>query len=151
MKAAPRQLAFELGLESRVRFLGFEPDLRRWMQAADAFVLSSRWEGLPMGLLEAGACALPAVATDVPGTREVIVPAKPAHWPSSGQRHGSRRCDDPPDAHSPEERRAMGQRARQRVLERFSLERCLDRWEALYNGILQRNPSVHKRWGSDLA
>ena len=66
------KLSGSLGLERRVRFLGFEPDVRRWMQAADGFVLASQWEGLPMGLLEAAACALPAVATDVPGTREVI-------------------------------------------------------------------------------
>ncbi len=67
------QLAARLGLERRVRFLGFEPNVQRWMQAADGFVLSSRYEGLPMVLLEAGACGVPAVATDVPGTREAIV------------------------------------------------------------------------------
>src|SRR5208337_185894 len=36
-----------LGLERRVRFLGFQQDIRPWMRAADGFVLSSRWEGLP--------------------------------------------------------------------------------------------------------
>ena len=43
------------------------------MQAADGFVLCSRWEGLPMALLEAGACGVPTVATDVPGTREAVM------------------------------------------------------------------------------
>ena len=71
-----QRLSTRLGLDGRVRFLGFEPDVRRWMRAADGFVLSSLREGLPMGLLEASACALPAVATDVPGTREVIVDGK---------------------------------------------------------------------------
>ena len=40
----------------------------------------------------------------------------------------------------PEERRAMGERARQRVMEQFSLEVVLDRWEAFYAELLERNP-----------
>ncbi|HMD77594.1 MAG TPA: glycosyltransferase, partial [Terracidiphilus sp.] len=134
------RLSAQLGLERRVRFLGFEPDVRRWMQAADGFVLSSRWEGLPMGLLEAAACALPAVATDVPGTREVIVDGQTG-WltpPGNAAVLGAamtRMMQTPA-----EERKAMGERARQRVIERFSLELVLDRWEALYGELLQQNP-----------
>ena len=134
-----RRLSREFGLERRVRFLGFEPDVRRWMQPADGFVLSSRWEGLPMGLLEAAACALPAVATDVPGTREVIVDGQTG-WltpPGNAAALGAamtRMMQTPA-----EERKAMGERARARVIERFSLEVVLDRWEALYGELLQQN------------
>ncbi|MGA3136401.1 MAG: glycosyltransferase [Terracidiphilus sp.] len=134
------RLSTQLGLERRVRFLGFEPDVRSWMQAADGFVLSSRWEGLPMGLLEAAACALPAVATDVPGTREVIVEGQTGSLAVAGSAMAlgaamTRMMQTPA-----EERKAMGERARQRVIERFSLELVLDRWEALYGELLQRNP-----------
>ncbi len=135
-----RRLSREFGLERRVRFLGFEPDVRRWMQPADGFVLSSRWEGLPMGLLEAAACALPAVATDVPGTREVIVDGQTG-WltpPGNAAALGAamtRMMQTPA-----EERKAMGERARARVIERFSLELVLDRWEALYAELLQQSP-----------
>ena len=47
-----RRLSRDLGLESRVRFLGFQPDVRRWMQAADGFVVTSpEWHGMvPAGL-----------------------------------------------------------------------------------------------------
>ena len=48
-------LADDLGVRSRVRFLGFEPDVLRWLRAADGFVLCSRWEGLPISLLESSA------------------------------------------------------------------------------------------------
>jgi glycosyltransferase involved in cell wall biosynthesis len=135
-----RRLATALGLRQRVQFLGFERDVRRWMQAADGFVLTSHWEGLPMGLLEAAACALPAVATDVPGTREVISDGQTG-WLASNAG-----AMDLPGAMttlmhaSPEDRRAMGKRARQRVIERFSLETVLDRWEALYADLLKQNP-----------
>ena len=46
---------------------------------------------------------------------------------------------------APEVRRAMGERARQLVIERFSLETILDRWEALYSDLLRRNPRP-ARW-----
>jgi glycosyltransferase involved in cell wall biosynthesis len=135
-----RRLSKEFGLEHRVHFLGFELDVRRWMLASDGFVLSSRWEGLPMGLLEAAACALPAVATDVPGTREVIVDGQPGWLAPPGNAAAlsaamARLMQTPA-----EERKAMGERARARVIERFSLEAVLDRWEALYGELLQRNP-----------
>ena len=134
------QLSAQLGLERRVRFLGFEPDVRRWMQAADGFVLSSRWEGLPMGLLEAAACALPAVSTDVPGTREVIVDGQTGWLTPAGNAAVLGAAMTRMMQIPAEERKAMGERARQRVIERFSLELVLYRWEALYGELLQRNP-----------
>lgn len=130
------QLAARLGIERRVRFQGFEPNVKRWIQAADGFVLSSRYEGLPMVMLEAGACGLPAVATDVPGTREVIADGKngwlaPAGDPQALAAAMARLMRAPI-----EERRAMGERARQRVADRFSLDNVLDRWERLYEELL---------------
>src|SRR6202000_967830 len=65
--------ARSLGIESSVRFPGHQSNLLRWMQAADGFALSSHWEGLPMSLLEAGACGLPVVSTAVAGATEIIL------------------------------------------------------------------------------
>lgn len=141
------RLSASLGLAGRVRFLGFEPDVRRWMQAADGFVLSSRLEGLPMALLEAAACALPAVATDVPGTREAVVHGQTGLLAAAGNAAALEDAMTAMTRTPPEERRAMGDRARQRVIERFSLEAVLDRWEALYAGLLQRNLTP-KRWNA---
>jgi len=138
-------LSAQLGLEQRVRFLGFEPDLRRWMRAADGFVLSSRCEGLPMGLLEAAACALPAVATDGPGTPEVLVHGQTGWLAPAGDCTALAESMTRMMQTAPEVRRAMGERARQLVIERFSLETILDRWEALYSDLLRRNPRP-ARW-----
>ncbi len=131
-------MAAGLGLGHRVRFAGFYPNVARCMQAADGFVLSSRYEGLPMVLLEAGACGLPAVATDVPGTREVIVDGEtgwlaPAGDPERLGEAMSRMMQLPF-----RERQAIGERARQHVVEHFSLESVLDRWEQLYADLLER-------------
>jgi glycosyltransferase involved in cell wall biosynthesis len=138
LHAELNNMAAELGLGQRVRFAGFEPNVARWMQAADGFVLSSRYEGLPMVLLEAGACGLPAVATDVPGTREVIVDKEngwlaPAGDPSQMAAAMSRLMQSPVN-----ERRAMGERARRHVIKHFSLDAVLDRWEQLYTDLLER-------------
>lgn len=140
-----RQLAATIGIKEHVRFLGFEPDLCRWMQAADAFVQSSLWEGLPMGLMEAAACGLPAVATDVPGTHEVVVDGQTGWLTLEGstQDLASKMTALMNAPHA--ERKLIGEQARQLTIERFSLDTVLDRWEALYSDLLKQNPEP-KRW-----
>lgn len=127
-----RGLATQFGIQTQVRFLGFQPDVLPWMQAADAFVLSSRWEGLPLSLLEAGACALPAVATDVAGSREVIVKGETGFLASAGDTRALRGAMNRMMSLSLQARAAMGEQARRRVAENFSMERVLDRWDSLY-------------------
>src|ERR1039458_9879220 len=63
--------AEQLGLKQRVRFMGFEANVAHWMQAADGFVLSSRYEGLPMrgGTGEAGGTTWLKAARPVYGFR----------------------------------------------------------------------------------
>ncbi len=134
-----RRLVSALELQNHVHFLGFQSDVRPWMQAADGFVLSSLWEGLPVCLLEAGACEVPCVATRVPGTREVVVDGatgfltRPDH-PASLRKAMLRLMKTPA-----ERRYAMGQLARKRVTEVFNMEDVLDRWDALYRDLLKRN------------
>ena len=67
-------LAQELGLAHQTRFLGplDAIDIGRWMRAADLLALTSVNEGLPNVILEAQACGLPVVSTDVGGIREVL-------------------------------------------------------------------------------
>ena len=92
-----------------------------------------------MSLLEAGACALPTVATDVAGTREALIHGQTGFLASSGDP-----LDVPAAMHrmmhlTPEARAALGQNARTRVIEHFSLDGVLDRWEDLYRELLQKH------------
>jgi glycosyltransferase involved in cell wall biosynthesis len=148
MEAELAKMTAQLGLKERVRFLGFQPNAEHWMQAADGFVLSSRYEGLPMVLLEAGACGVPAVATDVPGTREVVV---------DGVNGLLARAADPKSLSEAmtklmqmplEERYAMGECARRRVIKEFSMGSVLNQWERLYEALLDQK-SV--QWRTPLA
>jgi glycosyltransferase involved in cell wall biosynthesis len=63
-------------LPDRVRVLGWLSDVAPVMAAADLLFLPSLWEGLPLTLVEAACMGLPAVATDIKGNREAIVPGE---------------------------------------------------------------------------
>lgn len=129
-------LAERIGAARRVTFLGFVPDVRRWMQAADGLILTSRLEGLPMAILEAAACELPQVATRVSGTCEAIADEVTGLLSRPGDYADIADVMNRLMAMPIEERRSMGARGRQRVVERFSLEAALDRHEALYRELL---------------
>ena len=72
------EAAAEAGVADRVVFAGMRPDARALMGAADAVVLPSRWEGLPLTALEGLASGTPLVATDVQGIRELVVDGRDA-------------------------------------------------------------------------
>ena len=142
-----RKLSFDLGLYGQVSFLGFERDIRRWMQAADAFVLTSLYEGLPMALHEASSSGLPAVVSDIPGISEIIgseaAGLKFALNDTASLVIAMRKVMQM----SPSARVAMVDCARNRIQQQFSLERILDSWETLYTEVLQNNPTP-RRWAA---
>lgn len=72
LRAELESLAGSLGLKEAVEFLGERGDLEQVFCRAHVFWLTSKWEGMPNVLLEAMACGLPVVATDVGGCREII-------------------------------------------------------------------------------
>lgn len=65
-------LAAELGITSQVIFWGQQLDVAPYFSAADAFIMSSKSEGLPISLLQAFSLGLPAIVTDVGGMAEVV-------------------------------------------------------------------------------
>jgi glycosyltransferase involved in cell wall biosynthesis len=135
-----RLLSRQLGIDSRVHFAGFQSDIRPWMQAADAFVLSSLWEGLPMCLLEAAACAVATVAPDIPGVREILTDGQNGFSFAAGNPASLRDSMIRMTRLDTNEHSAMGLAARQKILADFSLSAVLDRWQALYVHLLKTRP-----------
>ena len=70
------RLAAELGIVDQVTFWGQQLDVAPFFSAADAFIMSSRSEGLPVSLLQAFSLGLPAIVTEVGGMAEVVRLAK---------------------------------------------------------------------------
>lgn len=119
-----------LGLESQVKMLGARGDIPRLLSAADIFVNSSQWEGLPVAVLEAMSAGLPVVATavgDVPlvvveGTGLVVPPHQPEALATALLEL----------LQNVEKREACGLAARRRVKETYGAAAWVDRLVSLY-------------------
>ena len=140
-----RNLAAELQIESRVKFAGFKADVQPLLAAADAFVLSSLWEGLPVSVLEASAASLPVVATDAAGTREAILPSEtgllvPIANPASLAQAMTQIMLMPR-----EQRLQMGANGGRFVETNYSLSQVVDWWEDLYTHLLRNHPNPTRR------
>ncbi|MFA6601082.1 MAG: glycosyltransferase family 4 protein [Candidatus Omnitrophota bacterium] len=61
-----------LGLGDTFVFLGYSTRIPEWFAACDFMVLPSLWEGLPLTVLEAYQAGKPVLATDIPGTRDLV-------------------------------------------------------------------------------
>jgi L-malate glycosyltransferase len=72
MRAALEALVRTRALEGRVRFLSFRDDVESLLGASDVFVLPSRFEAMPIALVEAMAAGLPSVVTDVGDNAAVV-------------------------------------------------------------------------------
>jgi len=75
-RTALESLAAQLGIEGQVRFWGQQLDVAPFFSAADAFIMSSKSEGLPISLLQAFSLGVPTIVTDVGGMAEAVRFAK---------------------------------------------------------------------------
>lgn len=67
-----RALARERGADRHVRFIGETHEPYLYLRAADIYLLTSRWEALPISIVEAFRCGLPVIASDAGGVRELV-------------------------------------------------------------------------------
>lgn len=135
-------LVRELGLTPAVRFLGVRNDVPVVMSAADAYVMSSAWEGMPMVLLEASAAGLPIVATAVGGNQEVVVDGESGYVVPARDDQALATAMLRLSDRSAAERRAMGEKGREHIRANYGVRRVADRWEELYHEVLAQTPGV---------
>ncbi|MBB6733059.1 glycosyltransferase [Cohnella zeiphila] len=141
-REATMRLADSIGVGAQVRFLGIRRDIPRLMGACDAFVLSSRYEGMPMVLLEASASGLPIVATDVGGNREVVRDGISGFLSGPGDPDLLARKMLSMMVLKPEERAEMGERGRQFAMAHYEMDAIVSKWESLYGKYGQHGKQV---------
>lgn len=95
----------------------------------DIYVHPSRWEGMPIALIEAQVCGLPAVASDVVGNRDVVRHGITGFISRDANEMGNQLARLIDDSRLRDE---MGERARTESLARFRLERLVDDFERVY-------------------
>ncbi len=128
-------LAGELGVDASVRWLGLRRDIAALLDAADAFVSASAWEGMPLAVGEAMAMEKPVVATDVGGVRELVGEAGvmvPAKAPEALARAMLAVMRDKPQFRS-----KMSHAARERIKSQFSFDAKANEWESLYRTMIE--------------
>lgn len=118
--------ALALNLCDHVFFEGFQPDVRPYLHAADLFVLTSNREGLPLSVLEAMACGLPCVVTDVGGNAEAVIHGKTGLVASAGS-VDQIAAAVAYSARNPQERARMSEMARTRACESFDVVKQMDK------------------------
>jgi glycosyltransferase involved in cell wall biosynthesis len=135
--------ARDLGIAQRVTFLGVRHDIPALLGAADAFVLSSAWEGMPNVVMEALASATPVVATQVGGVQELVEPGESGLLVKPGDPNALSAAMRRLMTLSVEERRSMGVRGRNHVASHYGLTAMAGRWMSLYEELLmQKHVSV---------
>ena len=128
-------LAGQLELGAAVSFLGIRRDVPRILGATEVFCMASLWEGLGLVFLEAMAAGQAVLATDVSAVPEVVLPGITGLLvpPSDPEAFAQAMLGLAAD---PEQRTRMGLAGRERVRERFGLDRMVDETLELYEAVL---------------
>jgi glycosyltransferase involved in cell wall biosynthesis len=126
----------ELELEGRFVLAGFRTDMDRFIPHWDLSVLPSFTEGLPNVVLESFAARVPVVATAVGGTPEIVEDGVNGYLVPPGDPEAlARRIRD--ILLSEEERRSMGRRGRELVLNEFSFDAKCSQYQRMWADLLE--------------
>lgn len=123
--------AEQLGLMETVLFAGARQDVESLYGVMDLFVLPSLWEGFPIVILESMASRVPVVATDIPGTRELIQAGRTGWLAKPGDPFSLAACILEALL-NPSKRAVVVQTAFQEVVLRFSIKGVVAKYEDIY-------------------
>lgn len=130
-----QQLAAQLGIAERVRFLGWRSDVPRLLASCDVLVMTSAWEGMSNAVLEAMAATKPVLVTEVEGMREILGSLAVEQMVGRDDR-GAFVERLVSLLHDPAMAKQRGQANRGRVGRRFSLDGAARKYAQLYRELL---------------
>lgn len=131
-----RQLALRLDLAERVVFSGFCDDVQHRIATSQVLVLASKWEGLPLTIIEAMRGGLPVVASNVGGIPELVIDGITGLLAERGSESAMASCLKAV-IENPRRRAQMGASARLRYEQHFSFERMQNQTMAVYQSVVR--------------
>ena len=120
-------------LRVSVKLAGESRQVEKYLNAADCYVSASLTEGLSNTMLEAMACGLPLVSTAVSGAEDIIENQQNGFVVPIGDSKALAKAVSAIFGNS-DMAREMGRRSRQMAMERFDIDKVIDRYERLYSG-----------------
>jgi glycosyltransferase involved in cell wall biosynthesis len=124
-----------------VRFTKMVTNVNEYQQAGDVFVLPSRREGMSNALIEAMACGLPTIASDIAGNKAIIAENKTGLLFDPGSIESLKECLLRMVT-GEKERRSMGREARRIASAKYSLNEIVDNIIEVYEKVLAENKKV---------
>lgn len=130
-RSSLRGKAEQLGLESRVIFLGSVHNVHQYISMGDIFVLASKWEGLPISVIEAMQVGLPVICSNVGGVSEIVRHGQTGYLVRAGSVDDlKRKLEDL--IMNPSRRLAMGQAGRELYERELKQERMMQKTLEVY-------------------
>lgn len=135
LRSELEQMISEHGLSSQIQIMGWRQDVASLLSALDIFVLPSRWEGMPLAILEAMASSLPVIVSNISGNHDLV-----SHgidgllFDSDNDIQLSERIIYL--LNSPDIRSGLGENARKKVIEHYQLADRVDCMAELYQSLL---------------
>lgn len=132
-----QNLTAELKLNNQVLFLGKQLDIKKYLNNADIYIITSKREGLPVALLEAMSMALPVIGSDISGIRYVLNDFPDLLFPQGDIKQLAEKIlyfyNMPADL-----REIEGLKNRQHCIDNFSLDLFIKRHEELYQKLVPK-------------
>lgn len=123
------------GFSSRIKILGWRDDVKALLQVMDVFALPSRWEGLPLAILEAMAAGLPVVASNIPGNTDLVEDGVTGYL-FEGENDFALAEKLLPLIWNGEKRAQFGAGARARAFDQYRIESRIETMQKLYCRLL---------------
>jgi glycosyltransferase involved in cell wall biosynthesis len=148
LRQEAERCAADLGISHRVIFENFRQDIPAILKASDIYCLPSLWEGLPIGLLEAMAMGKAVVATNVDGSKEIIVHGQNGLLVEPGSSIDLSSsllslCNDST------KRKQLQNSARDVICQVYSIRHMTGEISSLYEDIYLRSNSLSEKMGKD--